>query len=63
MMKTYIFKSFCTGYWPRTYTVQAKSEKQARALIDDGDCEIEDDLLDAECTDEMDLELLDSYKE
>lgn len=61
-MKTYIFKSFCTGYWPRTYTVQAKSEKQALKLIEEGDCEIEDDLLDAECTDEMDLELLDSYK-
>lgn len=61
-MKTFTFKSYCTGYWPRTYTVQAKSEKQALALIEDGDCEIEDDLLDAECTDEGTPELLDSYK-
>jgi len=62
MMKTYIFKSYCTGYWPRTYTVQAKSEKQAIALIEDGDCLIEDDLLDAECTDEHERELVSSYK-
>lgn len=57
-MKTYYFKSMCTGYWPRSYTVQAKSKRQALKLIEDGDCLIEDELLDAECTNEMEIEFV-----
>jgi hypothetical protein len=59
-MKTFTFKSYCTGYWPRHYTVKARSKRHALSLIADGDCEIEDDLLDAECTDEMQIELVKS---
>ena len=61
-MKTFTFKSYCTGYWPRHYTVKARSEQHALSLIADGDCEIEDDLLDAECTDEMDIEFVSESK-